>query len=107
MRARLSAELGAVCFMQPAASQQPRGREPVRLLRANKQAKLNSLFDSSQKDQVFASPGDSIPLDPQIVDIKDAVANEEEYRRALEQAPQNVFGLCRRPVSTPFRATYP
>lgn len=99
MKARLAAELGAVCFMQPAAIQQHRGTEPVRLLRSHKQAKLTSLFESSQKDQVFVSFSDSLPLDAQTIDLRQAGVHGEEYRRALEQAPQNVFGLCRRPVS--------
>ncbi|CDI85590.1 hypothetical protein, conserved [Eimeria praecox] len=103
MKARLTAELGAVCFMQPAASQQRRGTETVRLLRVHKQAKLNSLFDSNQKDQVFTASGGTIPLDAQIIGLEEAVANEEEYRKASEQAPQNVFGLCRKPRSTMLR----
>ncbi|CDI80159.1 hypothetical protein, conserved [Eimeria acervulina] len=101
--ARLAAELGAVCFMQPAAIQQHRGTEPVRLLRSHKQAKLTSLFESSQKDQVFVSFSDSLPLDAQTIDLRQAGVHGEEYRRALEQAPQNVFGLCRRPRSNMLR----
>ncbi|CDJ46071.1 hypothetical protein, conserved [Eimeria brunetti] len=103
MKARLVAGLGAVCFMQPAASPRLRVTESVRLLRTHKQARLNSLFDSSQTDQVFVSAGDSLRLDSQVTDLKEAVTNQEEYRRALEQAPQNVFGLCRKPRSTMLR----
>lgn len=100
MKAKLTAEIGSVCFMQPTISQKRRGAPKVKLLRVHKHARLNSLFDTTQKHQVLISATSSLPLKTQVIDLRDTGIDNEEYSRASEQAPQNVFGLCRSPVSS-------
>ncbi|CDJ66224.1 hypothetical protein, conserved [Eimeria necatrix] len=103
MKAKLTAEIGSVCFMQPTISQKRRGPPKVKLLRVHKHARLNSLFDTTQKHQVLISATGSLPLKAQAIDLRDTGIDNEEYSRASEQAPQNVFGLCRSPRNNMLR----
>ena len=102
VKARVTAEVGSVCFMQPTARRTPRGSWTVRLLRTHKQAKLKSLYENHERGLVLLSSGNSLPLDARSMRLRDAIADDEEYKRTLQQAPQNVFGLCRMPVRSLF-----
>ena len=98
MRARLSAAVGSVCIMQPAARFND-GTWTVSLARAHKKAKLQSLFASSEREMVKVCPGKTVPLAAKSSSLRELV-KDERYTGVLQQFPQNYFGLCRMPVGS-------
>lgn len=100
MTARLIAAVGSVCLTQPAARRRRGDAWSVNMLRPHKHAKLQSLFAASEKERIFIATSETLPLFPKSMPMRDAVKEKEKYQLALKQFPQNLFGLCRMPVSS-------